>query len=254
MAWYLAPALAVGRAEVNDRWPNRDKTSDGTIGDAAHQATRSDHNPNSRESVDAWDMDVNGVNVWVVIDAFQDHPSAHYWIYDRQIATRANDWRRQAYAGTNPHTQHVHFSVRQTREAEQDRRSWGIWPLPEEDDLDATQARQLREVHEALVTRKHAWAGGRNLTRLMEDLAYALLYGLPGTETTWVARTLRAVGEAAGLDAAELEQIRGAVGDRLTTELLAALRVELADLPADVVEVAAERAVRRVLGSLDATT
>jgi hypothetical protein len=53
MAWYLAPALTVGRAEVNRRWPKRDLTSDGTVGDEAHQATRSDHNPNARESVNA---------------------------------------------------------------------------------------------------------------------------------------------------------------------------------------------------------
>lgn len=254
MAWYLAPALATGRAEVNARWPGRDKTSDGTIGDTAHQATRSDHNPNSRESVDAWDMDRDGVDVWAVINAFQRHPSSHYWIWNRQIADRDSGWKRQPYSGTNPHTQHVHFSIRQTAAAEQDRRPWGIWPLPEENDLDATQAAQLRELHEALIGRKHAWAGGRNVVRLQEDLAYAVLYGLPGTETTWLARTLAAVGQAAGLDATELEQIRGVVSTELRTELVAALRAELTELPAETVEAATERALRRVLGSLDATS
>jgi hypothetical protein len=126
MAWYLAPALAVGRSEVNRRWPTRDKTSDGTIGDAAHQATRSDHNPNAREAVDAWDMDKDGVDVWAVIGAFQRHPSSHYWIYNRQIADKDDGWRRRAYTGVNPHTQHVHFSIRQTAAAEQDQRPWGL--------------------------------------------------------------------------------------------------------------------------------
>lgn len=254
MAWYLAPALATGRAEVNARWPHRDRTSDGTIGDAAHQATRSDHNPNERESVNAWDMDIGGVDPFAVIDAFERHPSAHYWIYDRLIADRDNGWVPIRYVGTNPHTQHVHFSIRQTAAAEQDRRPWGIWPLPEEDDLNAAQAKQLADLHAALINTRHTWAGGRNAVRLLEDLAYAFLYGLPGTDSTWLARTLRVLGEAAGLDATELERIRGAVGTELTTELLAALRAELSELPSEVIEAATERAVRRVLGSLDATT
>lgn len=126
MAWYLAPSLAKLRDEVNSRWPQRDKASDGTIGDEAHQETRSDHNPNARESVNAWDMDKDGVDVWAVIDAFQRHPSAHYWIWNRQIADRDNGFERRPYSGVNPHTHHVHFSIRQTAAAEQDTRSWGL--------------------------------------------------------------------------------------------------------------------------------
>lgn len=154
MAWYLAPALAVGRSEVNRRWPTRDKTSDGTIGDAAHQATRSDHNPNSRESVDAWDMDRDGVDVWAVIGAFQRHPSSHYWIYNRQIADKDDGWRRRAYTGVNPHTQHVHFSIRQTAAAEQNRRAWG---LLEEEFMAAISDADQR----ALIWRVEAIASGR---------------------------------------------------------------------------------------------
>jgi hypothetical protein len=132
VAWYLAPSLSVLRSEVDTRWPRRDKTSDGTIGDTAHQERSSDHNPNSRESVDAWDMDKDGVDVNAVIGVFQRHPSAHYWIWNRQIADKDNGWRRQAYDGESPHTAHVHFSIRQTAAAEQDRRSWGLL----EDDMD----------------------------------------------------------------------------------------------------------------------
>lgn len=36
MSWTLAPSLARLLDEVNRRWPNRDKRSDGTIGDRAH--------------------------------------------------------------------------------------------------------------------------------------------------------------------------------------------------------------------------
>src|SRR5689334_3811705 len=57
--WYLNRALTAFRAAVNSAYPHRDKSSDGTIGDAAHQATSSDHNPDRDGSVDAWDMDNN---------------------------------------------------------------------------------------------------------------------------------------------------------------------------------------------------
>ncbi|MEV4532296.1 hypothetical protein AB0J82_00520 [Asanoa sp. NPDC049518] len=130
MAWFLNPALTRFRNEVNARWPRRDKTSDGTIGDAAHQATDSDHNPDKDGSVDAWDMDVNGVDVQKVIRAALAHESIQYVIYNRRITSRSwglGTWR--PYTGTSPHTEHVHFNTRQSHE-----RSTKPW-FTEEDDM-----------------------------------------------------------------------------------------------------------------------
>lgn len=47
MSWKLAPALETLRAQVNAAFPGRNRASDGTIGDAAHQeqGSLSDHNP-----------------------------------------------------------------------------------------------------------------------------------------------------------------------------------------------------------------
>src|SRR6187431_1563394 len=47
MSWRLAKALEELRGEVNAKWPNRDKSSDGSVGDLSHQARKSDPNPNS---------------------------------------------------------------------------------------------------------------------------------------------------------------------------------------------------------------
>ncbi|MEU6204601.1 hypothetical protein ABZ814_13550 [Micromonospora musae] len=137
--WYVAPSLAVLRAEINARWPGRDRASDGSIGDAAHQASRSDHNPNGRDSVNAIDIDKDGIDVAAVIAAVQRHPSTHYWIYNRQIADRDDGWRRRPYTGSNPHDKHLHVSIRQTRTAEQDRRPWGLL----EDDMPLTNADKM---------------------------------------------------------------------------------------------------------------
>lgn len=47
------------RNQVNRRWPKRDKRSDGWIGDSAHQARKSDHNPDPRGFVHAIDIDAD---------------------------------------------------------------------------------------------------------------------------------------------------------------------------------------------------
>src|SRR5512145_1286686 len=122
MAWYLNPALTGFRNAVNVAYPDRDRKSDGTIADE-HHGSDSDHQPDAppEEEVDAWDMDVelNGVGRPYAADVehlktvFQNHPSSRYWIHNRQIARRVDEWERKNYTGTNPHTEHVHWNTRE---------------------------------------------------------------------------------------------------------------------------------------------
>src|ERR1043165_429852 len=51
MAWYIAKSLETLRHQLNTIAPNRSTKSDGGIGDAAHSARLSDHNPTSSGQV-----------------------------------------------------------------------------------------------------------------------------------------------------------------------------------------------------------
>ncbi|HEU4542985.1 MAG TPA: GH25 family lysozyme [Jiangellaceae bacterium] len=145
MVWYLNRALSTMRSEVNTRWSQRDKGSDGTIGDAAHASRSSDHNPDPDGSVDAWDMDVDlrsgndAAAIEFIKARFQAHPASLYWIHADVICRRADNWLRRSYpayleskgvdpSGRNTHTKHVHWN---SREAYED--SSAPWGILEED-------------------------------------------------------------------------------------------------------------------------
>lgn len=127
-SYYLAPSLAALRNEVDQRWPDRDKASDGWIGDPAHSARVSDHNPDWSSTppgvVRALDIDVDGINVRRLLTELIGDPRAWYVIYNRVIYSRTYDWAAHAYTGSNPHDKHVHVSLMHTHAAEIDTRVW----------------------------------------------------------------------------------------------------------------------------------
>jgi hypothetical protein len=238
MAWFLNPALTRFRDEVNARWPHRDKTSDGTIGDEAHQATSSDHNPDADGSVDAWDMDVDGVDVAACKRAFQAHEAAGYWIHNDRIAFRDEGWRPRSYAyagpGRNRHDKHVHWNTRQSHE-----RSTTPW-FPQ----------QQQEVPELIEDSKHGEAVMYRLEALVRGLD-KVAGGPTKGEPVWVVTALRSLGLAVG-------QVDEAVIAGLTAQLVpaivAAVTDAVDDVPADRIQTAVASAVRTVLGSLDEPT
>lgn len=137
MSWRLAGALVSLRAAINARWPGRDKTSDGTVGDAAHwaQGAASDHNPwitvGGVGVVRALDVDRDGIDAaWLVeqlrqLGAAGDHrlTGGGYVIYNSRI-TRP-DWSGWAvYTGKNPHTMHAHVSFSRGANGFDDASAW----------------------------------------------------------------------------------------------------------------------------------
>lgn len=125
----LSGGLVTGRAEINTRWPNRDKRSDGWISDAAHAAhgyPTTKHSPNLRDYVHAIDVDTDGVDMNRIKGRFAAMPQAHLWIHNRQIAFRHEGWRPRKYTGPDPHTGHGHIEDEDTPAAEHDLRTWNI--------------------------------------------------------------------------------------------------------------------------------
>ncbi len=118
MSWKLCAAGHTLRDQINRAFPNRDRRSDGTIGDSSHSARKSDHNPDAKGWVRAIDIDAN----------LSDDPKAayilanqlrvlarrdrrfSYIIFNRRITSRRTLWRWVRYRGINPHEKHIHVS------------------------------------------------------------------------------------------------------------------------------------------------
>jgi hypothetical protein len=138
----LCSAGVTLRNQINIAFPGRDRRSDGWIGDAKHQARRSDHNPDAQGVVYALDIDENmgrgrdrnGAMAMRLADeliayAASGLPGAKrvkYVVYEDRIAsgTYRKTWWRWRGKGYG-HTGHIHVSF--TPAADKD---GGLFPLP----------------------------------------------------------------------------------------------------------------------------
>lgn len=120
--WRLAKSLLTLRTQVNQRWPKRKTTHDGTIGDRSHAKRISDHNPSIMD-------DVHGVVS--ALDITHDprggcdaHQLAEHLRTTRDVrikyiisngrifSSTKSPWTWRKYTGSNPHKSHIHISVR----------------------------------------------------------------------------------------------------------------------------------------------
>lgn len=112
---FLCAAGRTLRDQVNGRWPARDKASDGWLGDAAHAARRSDHNPDADGVVRALDIDAD-LGGYGAIGILADQlracgdPRLAYLIHAGRIASASRGWLWRRYSGPNPHDTHLHVS------------------------------------------------------------------------------------------------------------------------------------------------
>ncbi len=136
----LVLSLTSLRSEINRLCPDRSKTSDGWIGDEAHQQEPSDHNPDSRGLVHAIDVDKDlnlyGLTMAMLVAFIVGRCRANkerrlrYVIHNRMIWSASNGWRGRPYTGKNPHTEHAHFSASYDPTLEASPVSWHLEEIP----------------------------------------------------------------------------------------------------------------------------
>lgn len=122
---YLVQSLVNLRAEIDDRWPDRDRRTDGWLwGNPGYSYG---HSPDGKGAVHAIDIDADGVNGdGIVGNIYKDGDVLYYIIWNRAIFGRWNDFKPQYYAGENPHTDHIHIEVYRTWVAENYSGPWNI--------------------------------------------------------------------------------------------------------------------------------
>jgi hypothetical protein len=120
----LSKAASQLREQIDDSFPDRDRASDGWIGDTRHAARKSDHNPDEQGWVRAIDVDrdlFKGSKPDIMPDlvdqlrrACKDKSEKRisYIIFDERICSPILGWKWRKYKGSNPHTKHAHFSFK----------------------------------------------------------------------------------------------------------------------------------------------
>jgi hypothetical protein len=156
MAWRVARSLLVLRDQINAAWPDRDRASDGTIGDEAHQASYSDHNPDAGEVVRALDVThdpAHGCDIGQLSDALADSRDERisYIIANRLITGPEYSWLWEQYDGDDPHTNHLHLSVVADDRAD-DARPWSIGASTPGEDDDMRSLMRYRDTPQVFLT------------------------------------------------------------------------------------------------------
>lgn len=210
--WRLAQSLEVLRREIDAAAPNRKKTYDGTIGDAAHARRASSHNPNKYGVVTALDIthDPNGgCDCAVLFEHLRNypHPNLRYIIHARKVARRTSGWEVKSYTGSNPHTTHIHIAVGTGTDADprppyDSLAPWSIDQALKEADLNEQQTRALIE---QVIAEQREWGGSSEEIKAAE--AHLQKHGIisrgrpPAKMLTWglfallLSRVLKLLGK-----------------------------------------------------------
>ena len=118
------------REQFDDTFPDRDRRSDGWIGDLRHSARPSDHNPDPATGVvRAIDVDrdvhksgkpdlMPDIADQLRLAAKAGEKRISYIIFAGRIASSRMGWRWRKYSGSNPHHAHCHISF--TKQGDQD--------------------------------------------------------------------------------------------------------------------------------------
>ena len=110
------------REQFDDTFPDRDRRSDGWIGDTRHASRPSDHNPDPTTGVvraTDTDRDVHksgkpdlmpDIADQLRLAAKNGEKRIAYIIFAGRIASSRMGWRWRTYKGSNAHDHHMHVS------------------------------------------------------------------------------------------------------------------------------------------------
>lgn len=136
MSWKNAPAIDALKTAALTAYPTakRGTTYVGTVGDAAHAKTKSDHNPNAQGYVCAIDVgfiDEGQDDIFVQALLASRDPRLAYIISDGKMwrsypKPGIPAWTPSKYTGPNPHKTHVHVSVKQESGAYMNAAPWRV--------------------------------------------------------------------------------------------------------------------------------
>lgn len=124
-----SPAARAAIRDANAAWPNRNRLSDGIMGDARHQATKSSHN--SGNAVDITHDPANGCDGNDVSMMARRDPRCVYVIWRAKIWNRNIDPMEspgRVYTGANPHRHHCHIDIDPARREDSSPWPWAIPP------------------------------------------------------------------------------------------------------------------------------
>lgn len=232
--WRLAPSLVALMNETDRLWPNRNRASDGSIGDTSHSARTSDHNPSNGfvTAVDITEDPVNGPDLaafWNHLVATRDG-RVKYLIYEGRIVASypvsgVPAWTPRVYSGANPHDRHLHVSVRATADALNDTSAWhgkreDDMPL-NDDDLARVKSAVRAVLDEGTAFGNRSWAETNRSTLNVAQAAYnntnLIRAALGGLSTDELASAIVAKMPAGGdIDQATVEAgVRAVLADAL---------------------------------------
>lgn len=121
--WRVANSLNQLLAQANALAPHRNKASDGSIGDPAHQAEAcaSQHNSCCVRVGGVWIIrardfthdPAGGFDSYAFAEQLRlsHDPRIRYVISNRRITSASRNWQWESYSGSDPHTNHAHVSV-----------------------------------------------------------------------------------------------------------------------------------------------
>lgn len=202
MTWRLAKSLETLRREINEQFPNRHKSSDGTIGDEKHASRSSDHNPWVKDgktgvvtAIDFTHDPEQGIDSEKLAETLRASRDSRikYIISNRKIANSgatggAAAWAWRTYTGSNPHNKHMHLSVKSDKASYDSTKPWNL-PFakqPKSVPVDPAKPAVLPVLDEI------GAEGDRNVWNVQRRLK-AMMYSPGGLDGIWGGMTAGAI-------------------------------------------------------------